>query len=160
MRQFILPFREWSVSSIRMLELKPDLQCDAGDNRQGRNGTNGDFCIRCHTQVGMILGEKEFMSTSTATPFGEGVTCVVCHRLTEPLGKISGRFPLTEGELTDLVYGLRSEDRIEKGDRRRGSGHPPAKPGKKVHGETRTFPNHHVRFLRRPRCNVVQRFPA
>ncbi|HWE02091.1 MAG TPA: multiheme c-type cytochrome [Tepidisphaeraceae bacterium] len=134
-------FRQWSVSQHSYAQLSPIFNAMQATIDKGTNGTNGDFCIRCHTQVGMTLGEKEFMSNVDRNPVSrEGVTCVVCHRLNEPLGKISGRFPLAEGELTEPVYGptgrngelkkaIASEDLVTE----------PATPGKKVHGQTRKF---------------------
>src|SRR5580704_18047794 len=78
-------FRQWSVSQHSYAQLSPIFNAMQGQIDKGTNGTNGDFCIRCHTQVGMILGEREFMSNIDRSPVSrEGVTCVVCHRLTEP----------------------------------------------------------------------------
>jgi hypothetical protein len=70
------------------------------------NGTNGDFCIRCHTPVGMNLKEPEFMSNMDRHPTSrEGVTCIVCHRLKNPFGKVSGRLAIVEGDLFEPVFG-------------------------------------------------------
>ena len=70
------------------------------------NGTNGDFCIRCHTPVGMNLGEPEFMSNIDRNPTSrEGVTCIACHRVNQAYGKISGRLSIVEGDLTEPIYG-------------------------------------------------------
>lgn len=70
------------------------------------NGTNGDFCIRCHTPVGMNLGEPEFMSNIDRHPTSrEGVTCIVCHRVNKAYGKLSGRLALVEGGILSEVYG-------------------------------------------------------
>ena len=63
------------------------------------NGTNGDFCIRCHTPVGMNLGEPLFMTNIDRNPTSrEGVTCIVCHRVNKNYGKISGRLAIVEGD--------------------------------------------------------------
>jgi hypothetical protein len=89
----------------------------------------------------MILGEREFMSNVERNPVSrEGVTCVVCHRLTEPLGKISGRFPITEGELTEPVYGPTGRNsELKKAIAAEDLVTAPVTPGKKVHGEIRRF---------------------
>ena len=69
------------------------------------NGTNGDFCIRCHTPVGMNLEEREFMSNIDRHPTSrEGITCIVCHRIDRAYGKLSGRLAIAEGDVTAPVY--------------------------------------------------------
>jgi hypothetical protein len=79
------------------------------------NGTNGDFCIRCHTPVGMNLEEPEFMSNMDRHPTSrEGVTCIVCHRQNRAYGKLSGRLALVEGDLFDTVYGPSGGDELER----------------------------------------------
>ncbi len=134
-------FRQWSVSQHSYAQLSPIFNSMQGKIDKGVNGTNGDFCIRCHTQVGMILGEKEFMSNVDRCEVArEGVTCIVCHRLTEPLGKISGRFPVSEGELTEPVYGPTGRNtELKKAIAAEELQTDPSKRGKKVHGETRKF---------------------
>ena len=134
-------FRQWSVSQHSYAQLSPIFNAMQGKTNRGNNGTQGDFCIRCHTQPGMILGESEFMSNIDRSPIArEGVTCIVCHRITEPMGKISGRLPLDEGEVTEPVYGptgrntelkkaIAAEDLITN----------PHEQGKKVHGELKKF---------------------
>ena len=70
------------------------------------NGTSGDFCIRCHTPVGMEMGEPVFMSAMDRSPVSrEGVTCIACHRRAEPYGKVRGRIGLTEGNLFSPIKG-------------------------------------------------------
>ena len=134
-------FRQWSVSQHSYAQLSPIFNAMQGKTNKGNNGTQGDFCIRCHTQPGMIEGESEFMSNIDRSPIArEGVTCVVCHRISEPMGKVSGRLPLDEGEVTQPVYGptgrntelrkaIAAEDLITNSH----------EPGKKVHGELKKF---------------------
>ena len=56
------------------------------------SGTNGDFCIRCHTQVGMERNEPLFTSNMKRHPASiEGITCIACHRIEKNYGKVSGR---------------------------------------------------------------------
>lgn len=134
-------FRQWSVSQHAYAQLSPIFNAMQGQIDKGTNGTNGDFCIRCHTQVGMIMGESEFMSNIDRSPISrEGVTCIVCHRLTEPLGKISGRFPVEEGALSEPVYGPTGRNtELKKAIAHEDLVTSPNKVGKKVHGETRRF---------------------
>ena len=79
------------------------------------NGTNGDFCIRCHTPVGMSLEEPEFGSNMDHHPTSrEGITCIACHRLDRPYGKISGRLAIVEGDIFDPVYGPSGNSELKR----------------------------------------------
>lgn len=99
-------YREWSVSQHAYSQISPVFNAFHGRILQITNGTNGDFCIRCHTPVGMNLGEPEFMTTMDRHPTSrEGVTCIVCHRLDRPFGKVSGRLAIVEGSIFDPVFG-------------------------------------------------------
>jgi len=99
-------YREWSVSQHAYAQMSPVFNAMHGRILELTNGTNGDFCIRCHTPVGMNLGEPEFMTNMDRHPTSrEGITCVVCHRLDRPNGKVSGRLAITEGDIFDPVYG-------------------------------------------------------
>ncbi len=99
-------YREWSVSSHAYAQLSPVFNAMHGTILKLTNGTNGDFCIRCHTPVGMNLEEAEFMSNMDRHPTSrEGITCVVCHRVQNAYSKISGRFAIVEGDLLDPVFG-------------------------------------------------------
>ena len=70
------------------------------------NGTNGDFCMRCHTPVGLDMNEDVFMSSMDRHPVSrEGVSCVVCHRRPIPYGKVSGRMSPEKGDIFSPVYG-------------------------------------------------------
>jgi hypothetical protein len=99
-------YREWSVSPHAYAQMSPVFNAMHGTVLKLTNGTNGDFCIRCHTPVGMNLEEPEFMSNMDRHPTSrEGVTCIVCHRQNRAYGKLSGRLALVEGDLFDPVYG-------------------------------------------------------
>jgi len=79
------------------------------------NGTNGDFCIRCHTQVGMNAGEEEFKSNMDRfSSSREGVTCIVCHRLEKPYGKVSGRLAIVEGDIFYRVAGPTGNEELKR----------------------------------------------
>jgi len=99
-------FEEWSVSSHAYAQLSPIFNAMQAKTNQITNGTNADFCIRCHTPVGMQMGESTFMSTmDRAQVSREGVTCIVCHRIDENYGKVSGRIHVKQGSLFDPIYG-------------------------------------------------------
>jgi len=79
------------------------------------DGSNGDFCIRCHTQVGMNLGESTYMSNMDRHPTSrEGITCIVCHRLQNDYGKVSGRFALVTGDILTPVYGPTGDAELKR----------------------------------------------
>ena len=135
-------YREWSVSAHAYSQLSPVLNAMQAKIGKLTNGTNGDFCVRCHTPVGMQLGEPTFISNLDRHPTSrEGVTCVVCHRQDQAHGKISGRLPLVEGSLYDPVFGPTGNDELQ---RLIGSGDlnlqtDPDRPGRAVHAEARSF---------------------
>lgn len=99
-------YREWSVSAHAYAQMSPVFNAMHGKILKLTNGTNGDFCIRCHTPVGMNLEEPEFISNLERHPTSrEGVTCIACHRLDQEYGKISGRLAIVEGDIFDPVFG-------------------------------------------------------
>ncbi len=108
-------YREWSVSPHAYAQMSPVFNAMHGTILKITNGTNGDFCIRCHTPVGMNLGEPEFMSNMDRHPTSrEGVTCIVCHRVNRAYGKLSGRLAIVEGDLFETVYGPQGNEELER----------------------------------------------
>ena len=108
-------YREWSVSPHAYAQMSPVFNAMHGTILKLTNGTNGDFCIRCHTPVGMNLGEPEFMSNMDRHPTSrEGVTCIVCHRVNNAYGKLSGRLAIVEGDLFEPVYGPKGGEELER----------------------------------------------
>ena len=68
-------YREWSVSSHAYAQMSPVFNAFHATVLLITNGTNGDFCIRCHNPVGMNLEEPEVMSNLDRNPTSrEGVT--------------------------------------------------------------------------------------
>ena len=135
-------YREWSVSPHAYAQISPIFNAMQAKIGKLTNGTNGDFCIRCHTPVGMNLGEPTFMSNLDRHQTSrEGVTCVVCHRQNQAYGKISGRLPLVEGSLYEPVFGPSGNRELQRAIE---SGEfslqaDPARPGRGVHAEARPF---------------------
>ncbi len=108
-------YREWSVSPHAYAQLSPVFNAMHGSVLALTNGTNGDFCIRCHTPVGMNLGEPIFMSNMDRHPTSrEGVTCIVCHRVNKAYGKLSGRLAIVEGDLFEPVYGPKGNEEVAR----------------------------------------------
>ncbi len=107
-------FREWSVSPHAYAQLSPVFNTFQSAVNQLTHGTIGDFCIRCHTPVGMALQEPRGGSNLNRHPASrEGITCVVCHRINQPNGRISGRLSLVAGGNHQVVYGTLGNSAIE-----------------------------------------------
>ena len=99
-------FKEWSVSQHAYAQMSPIYLSLNNKINELTNGSNGDFCLRCHTPVGANLGESSFVSNMERHPTSrEGITCVVCHRINKAYNKASGRLALVEGGLTEPIYG-------------------------------------------------------
>ena len=130
-------YRQWSISQHAYAQMSPVFNAMQGSVGFLTNGTLGDFCIRCHTPVGMNLKEKAFMSNIDRHPTSrEGITCIVCHRLSQPYGKITGRLAIIEGDITQPIFGPTGDnsilmDAIEKKNLNTDKD----KPGRKVHKE-------------------------
>lgn len=104
-------YREWAGSPHAYAQLSPVFNAFTSKLNKLTNGTLGDFCIRCHTPVGMALDEPMAMSNMDRHPAArEGVTCVVCHRINQAYGKGSGRHALVGGGLTAPIYGPLGND--------------------------------------------------
>ena len=99
-------YQEWAVSQHSYAQLSPVYLSLNNKINELANGSNGDFCLRCHNQVGANLGENSFVSNLERHPTSrEGITCVVCHRINKNYNKASGRLALVEGGLTAPIYG-------------------------------------------------------
>ena len=99
-------YREWSVSQHAYAQLSPVYLSIQNFLNLTTSGSMGDFCFRCHSQVGAILNESPAMSNLKRHPTSrEGITCIVCHRVNMPYNKVSGRIGLVEGDILQPVYG-------------------------------------------------------
>ena len=135
-------YRQWSVSQHAYTQMSPIFNAMSATVTKLTNGTNGDFCIRCHNTVGMNLNEAVFMDNVDRNPTSrEGVTCIVCHRLNQPYGKVSGRLAIVEGDITQPIFGpvgnnAELKNAMEKGGLIADS----EKAGRKVHGDVLEYP--------------------
>ena len=136
-------YRQWSVSQHAYAQMSPIFNAMAGKILLLTNGTNGDFCIRCHTPVGMNLGEPEFISNIDRHPTSrEGVTCIVCHRVDQAYGKLSGRLAIHEGPVTEPIYGPAGDNAgLNEVIAKAGlaTEFDPDNPTRKVHAESQKF---------------------
>ena len=99
-------YEQWSVSQHSYSQLSPVYLSLNNRILELTNGSDGDFCLRCHSQVGANLGESPMISNLKRHPTSrEGITCVVCHRQDTSYNKVSGRLALVEGHITEPVFG-------------------------------------------------------
>ena len=134
-------FREWSVSQHAYAQISPVFNAMNGTVLKLTNGTSGDFCIRCHTPVGMALGEPVFGSNLDRHPVSrEGVTCIACHRVNKSYGRINARFAMAPGDITQPMYGPTGDNTsIEQFIERGLASDNPDRPGRQIHRRTEPF---------------------
>ncbi|MGA9422929.1 MAG: multiheme c-type cytochrome [Rhodanobacteraceae bacterium] len=134
-------YSQWSMSQHAYAQMSPVFNAFQATLLKLTNGSNGDFCIRCHTPIGMNLGEAEFMSNIDRPPAArEGISCIVCHRINKAYGKVSGRLALNEGPLTSPVYGPTGpQARLQKVIDKAGLATNPESRGRQVHAKAEKF---------------------
>lgn len=121
-------FQQWSMSQHAYAQLSPVFMSMQNTVNHLTNKTNGDFCIRCHTQVGMNKEEGTFFTNLDRHPASrEGINCIVCHRIAPEgntkeenikkgslqYGKVSGRIALLKGDIKQLAFGPRPDDEVK-----------------------------------------------
>jgi nitrate/TMAO reductase-like tetraheme cytochrome c subunit len=136
-------YREWSTSPHAYAQLSPVFNAmQAAINRQ-TSVTNGDFCIRCHTQVGMNMKEPLLKSNMDRSPIArEGITCIVCHREPYAYGKVSGRFALAQGDIVEPIYGPTGDKELKRVlslPQTYAVTADPGQPGRHIHGGVKKF---------------------
>ena len=137
-------YREWSVSRHAYAQISPTFNAYQATLYLLTQGTLGDFCERCHTQTGMSMGEPVIANNGERAEVSrEGITCVVCHRVADAYGKITGRFPLESGRLESAVFGPRPDDELRRvlssPDEFPGFTKEPDGSGRRIHREARVL---------------------
>ncbi|MCH8311737.1 MAG: hypothetical protein IID17_01980 [Nitrospinae bacterium] len=137
-------YKEWAVSQHAYAQLSPIYMSLNSEINELTSGTDGDFCLRCHSPIGANLGESPFISNLERHPTSrEGITCVVCHRIDRDFNKRSGRLSLVEGGLMTPVYGPAGNEELARvlatPDKYRGLVTEEGKRGRKIHGEIKKF---------------------
>jgi nitrate/TMAO reductase-like tetraheme cytochrome c subunit len=108
-------YKEWSGSPHAYAQLSPVFNAMQATLLKQTNGTLGDFCIRCHTPIGMDDGEPLVTPNARRSPISqEGVTCIACHRREFPYGKTSGRFKFSPGDIFEAVHGPSGGDEVRR----------------------------------------------
>ena len=98
-------YREWSVSPHAYGQLSPVVQAFQTATTKKVTSTVGDFCQRCHAPVSSALELPAAMSALDRPLVArESITCIACHRVTQNFGRITGRYPIEEGDIHDPVF--------------------------------------------------------
>lgn len=100
-------YSEWSRSMHAYAQRSPAFEAFTLTLQERTGGTLGTFCTRCHTPIGVAMGESATMRNSSRSRISqESVTCVVCHRMSQPYYKSNGRFSLEHGTMSEgCLYG-------------------------------------------------------
>ncbi|NRB76888.1 MAG: hypothetical protein HRU46_21215 [Verrucomicrobiales bacterium] len=107
-------YKEWSVSPHAYAMVSPVFNSMHAFVTDRTGGTNGDFCIRCHTPVGMEEEHNIYGSALLRSPSSmEGVTCISCHRVSGDYGTTSGRISITSGPLSDPIFGPLGNEELQ-----------------------------------------------
>ena len=119
-------YEEWSRSMHAYAQHSPVLEAFTLTMVERTGGTIGTFCTRCHTPIGVSIGETASMRNVHRSRISmEGVTCVVCHRLERPFYKASGRLPVTAGLVTEgCTFGPFSDPVNPDGSAHEAAGNP------------------------------------
>ena len=103
-------YREWSVSQHAYSQLSPLMVSLQLALNKGTSSTTGDYCVRCHSPVGSDIGEPASLSNLDRQPISrEGITCVVCHRMSAPY-----RDPVDRGDIFDSVKGAKGNGEMSR----------------------------------------------
>lgn len=99
-------YDEWRVSAHAYAAISPMFHKFEQKISELSQGTIGTFCVRCHAPVATQLDYPRTASMVDAPyVFREGVTCVACHRVRTPFGKVNGERIIQPGPLQAPVYG-------------------------------------------------------
>ncbi len=114
-------YDEWASSNHAYASISPMFHKFEQAVNALTQGTMGSFCVRCHQQVGTQLGESRYLPLWERSQVArEGVTCITCHRVSEPYGKVNGERNIVPGNIHLPVAGaLRDtafDDALEQKD--------------------------------------------
>lgn len=114
-------YDEWASSNHAYASISPMFHKFEQAITTLTQGTIGTFCVRCHQQVGTQLGEKRYWALWERSQVArEGITCITCHRVAEPYGKVNGERNIVRGDIHTPVAGALREtvfdDALEQAD--------------------------------------------
>ena len=135
-------YREWSVSPHAYGQLSPVVTAFQNISNKQASSTIGDFCQRCHAPISAALGRPVAMSGLDRSQVErESITCVACHRVNQRFGRITGRYPILEGDIHEPVFGIDDGERLRKviADPEYQVQPERGEAGRAIHSETRPF---------------------
>ncbi len=96
-------YDEWIGSMHAYGQVSPVF---AAFNDKVKNMGTGPFCVRCHTPIGIAIGETGTTPNDERAPISlMGVQCDVCHRIEKNHGLVNGKFPLSPGRTKYGIFG-------------------------------------------------------
>ncbi|MEX2214694.1 MAG: multiheme c-type cytochrome [Phycisphaeraceae bacterium] len=99
-------YEEWRVSNHAYASISPVFHKFEQKINDLSQGTIGYFCMRCHSTIGTIMKEpREMPLWERSQVSREGVTCVTCHRVSQPYFKVNGERIIEEGDIHARVKG-------------------------------------------------------
>ena len=95
-------YEQWSRSMHAYAMHSPIMEAFSLTLNERTSGTLGTFCTRCHTPLGVAMGENGVRRNVNRSRLSmEGITCVVCHRLARPYYKSNTRRAIVPGKLLE-----------------------------------------------------------
>jgi Cytochrome c554 and c-prime len=135
-------FREWSVSQHAYAEVSVVFHAMQHSVNVLMNGSNGDFCARCHSAAAGALSESPDSAVLERHAISrEGITCISCHRVSKLYNKVSGRIELIPGDISKPVYGPTDNKELKRvlKDPQYHVEADPTKVGRHIHADVVTF---------------------
>ncbi len=104
---------EWASSNHAYASISPMFHKFEQAITDLSQGTIGDFCVRCHQEIGTERGEPREEPLWKRSPVSsEGITCITCHRVTEEYGKVNGERTVQPGTINRPMYGTADNSHI------------------------------------------------
>ncbi len=135
-------FREWSVSQHAYAEVSVVFHAMQHSINVLMNGSNGDFCARCHSAAAGALNKSPDAAVLERHAVSrESITCISCHRVSKIYNKVSGRIELIPGDISKPVYGPTDNKELKRilKDPTYHVEADPTKVGRHIHGDIVTF---------------------
>lgn len=99
-------YDEWRVSAHAYATVSPMFNVFEQKITELSQGTVGTFCLRCHSPISTQLNyPREASLLDGPLVFREGVTCVACHRVSQPYGRVHGERRIEPGPIQAPVRG-------------------------------------------------------
>jgi hypothetical protein len=99
------PYDGWAASTMAQSARDPIVRAAAAIANQDAAGS-GESCIRCHAPVGWLAGRSAGASfTDLVPPDLDGVSCHMCHRMLDPIGRSDPDTPAADAAILAALDG-------------------------------------------------------